>query len=145
MLHPVGMRTGLCTALALTLALGACGYGSEAGPGGSSGASPQPSPSFNVASAVLRGDEGSVLVEVEVAQSPEQRSRGLMFRDSLEEDSGMVFLFFERTEGGFWMKNTKMPLSIATAPSSTSSTWTPAAQSLAPSTRRTSPISAPSR
>jgi uncharacterized membrane protein (UPF0127 family) len=114
MLHPEKMRIGVCAALVLTLSVGGCGYGSDAiSKGADDRAAPQPSPSFHVTSAIIRGDEGSVLVEVEVAQSAEQRSRGLMFRESLAENSGMVFLFFERTQGGFWMKNTKIPLSIA--------------------------------
>ena len=99
----------------LTLVLGGCdGYGSTASTDPSpTHASPSPGPTFGSASAIVRGDEGSVLIKVEVAQSAEQRSRGLMFRDSLPADSGMVFLFFEPTQGGFWMKNTKIPLSIA--------------------------------
>ena len=36
-----------------------------------------------------------------------------MFRHDLERIGGMVFLFPEGTEGGFWMKNTFIPLSIA--------------------------------
>jgi uncharacterized membrane protein (UPF0127 family) len=36
-----------------------------------------------------------------------------MHRESLAEDSGMVFVFFEEQQGGFWMKNTLIPLSIA--------------------------------
>ncbi|CAN5707346.1 hypothetical protein BH20ACT21_BH20ACT21_07750 [soil metagenome] len=98
-----------------TLVLGGCGgYGSEASTNPSpSQASPSPGPTFAVASAIVRGDEGSVLIKVEVAQSAEQISRGLMFRESLPADSGMVFLFFEPTQGWFWMKNTRIPLSIA--------------------------------
>jgi uncharacterized protein len=101
--------------VALALVLGGCGgYGSEASTGPSSGkASPSPRPTFDSSTAIVRGDEGSVLIKVEVADSAEQRSRGLMFRDSLPADGGMVFLFFEPTRGGFWMKNTKIPLSIA--------------------------------
>jgi uncharacterized membrane protein (UPF0127 family) len=101
--------------VALTLMLGGCGgYGSEESIGSSSQkTSPAPGPTFDSSSAIVRGDEGSVLIKVEVAQSAEQRSRGLMFRDSLPADSGMVFLFFEPSRGGFWMKNTRIPLSIA--------------------------------
>ena len=54
-----------------------------------------------------------MLVHVEVAQTDEQRQQGLMFRESLADDSGMVFMFFEEHSGGFWMKNTRIPLSIA--------------------------------
>jgi len=50
---------------------------------------------------------------VEVAETPEQQMRGLMYRTELAEDHGMVFLFPRATDAGFWMKNTKIPLSIA--------------------------------
>ena len=36
-----------------------------------------------------------------------------MGREKLAADAGMIFLYFEPTEGGFWMKNTLIPLSIA--------------------------------
>ncbi len=36
-----------------------------------------------------------------------------MFRESLAEDAGMLFVFERETEAGFWMKNTLVPLSIA--------------------------------
>ena len=38
---------------------------------------------------------------------------GLMFRDSLPEDHGMLFVFEKPKTASFWMKNTKIPLSIA--------------------------------
>jgi uncharacterized membrane protein (UPF0127 family) len=57
--------------------------------------------------------EGEVTVEVEVADSASERRVGLMNRASLPEDAGMVFLFEEPSDGGFWMKNTRIPLSIA--------------------------------
>lgn len=100
--------------LVLALLLGSCsGYGSAASTDPSNQPSPSPEPTFDASTAIIRGDEGSVLIKVEVAQSAEQRSRGLMFRESLPADSGMVFLFFEPTRGWFWMKNTRIPLSIA--------------------------------
>ena len=57
--------------------------------------------------------DGEVTVEVEVADSPWERRVGLMHRTSLPDDAGMVFLFEEPSDGGFWMKNTLIPLSIA--------------------------------
>ena len=57
------------------------------------------------------GDE--VVVAVEVADSADERQVGLMGRESLPEDAGMIFLFGEDTSGGFWMKDTLIPLSIA--------------------------------
>ena len=50
---------------------------------------------------------------VEVASRPDQRYRGLMFRDSLDELAGMLFLFPADRSGGFWMRNTFIPLDIA--------------------------------
>lgn len=71
------------------------------------------------------GPEGSVVVSfgdrevgdrevvAEVAATPSERGRGLQHRDHLPRDAGMLFLFPERREGGFWMKDTLIPLSIA--------------------------------
>lgn len=50
---------------------------------------------------------------VEVAATPEQQMRGLMYRTELAPDHGMLFLFPQATDVGFWMKDTKIPLSIA--------------------------------
>jgi uncharacterized protein len=62
---------------------------------------------------LLDGDDGSTLIDVEIAETDEQHQLGLMNRTCLDEDRGMVFIFFEETSGGFWMKNTLIPLSIA--------------------------------
>ena len=75
--------------------------------------STSPSPSPESATAVIDTGNEVVLVDVEVADSPEERAEGLMNRDSLDEDEGMLFVFFEANTGGFWMKNTRIPLSIA--------------------------------
>ena len=58
-----------------------------------------------------RGEE--VPVTVEIADTQGEREVGLMHRESLPEDAGMIFLFEEEITGGFWMKNTLIPLSIA--------------------------------
>ena len=54
-----------------------------------------------------------VTVKVEVADSPRERDRGLMYRKSLPSDSGMLFDFGHEVDTSFWMKNTSIPLSIA--------------------------------
>ena len=79
----------------------------------SDGTVPQGSPSFGTGHAIIKTKGGSVLLDVEVAEKPEQRAYGLMFRKSLPQDYGMVFFFFEETRTGFYMKNTLLPLSIA--------------------------------
>jgi len=50
---------------------------------------------------------------VEVADTPETLARGLMFRDSLAKNEGMLFVFPDVGIHSFWMKNTKIPLDIA--------------------------------
>jgi hypothetical protein len=52
-------------------------------------------------------------VAVEVADDDGERQVGLMNRESLPADAGMIFLFEADSSGGFWMKNTLIPLSIA--------------------------------
>jgi uncharacterized protein len=74
---------------------------------------PEPSPSFGTGRALIQGSKGAVLVNIEVAETPEQQQLGLMHRTHLDEDAGMAFIFFEETSGGFWMKDTLIPLSIA--------------------------------
>src|ERR1700719_1661650 len=55
----------------------------------------------------------NVPVTAEIADTPQASENGLMFRDSLPEDHGMLFIFEEPRKATFWMKNTKIPLSIA--------------------------------
>jgi uncharacterized membrane protein (UPF0127 family) len=51
-------------------------------------------------------------ITVELAKSPEQQARGLMFRKDLAQDTGMLFIYSEEQRMSFWMKNTFIPLSI---------------------------------
>lgn len=56
---------------------------------------------------------GVHLIRAEVAASDEQRARGLMFRQRLAANEGMVFRFPESRRVCMWMKNTLLPLSVA--------------------------------
>jgi uncharacterized membrane protein (UPF0127 family) len=51
-------------------------------------------------------------IVAELAASPEERARGLMFRDRIQEDQGMLFLFSEEDVHSFWMKNMRFPIDI---------------------------------
>lgn len=53
------------------------------------------------------------VVQVEIAATPQQRQQGLMWRQELDPDWGMLFLFPADSGGGFWMRNTYVPLDIA--------------------------------
>jgi len=57
-------------------------------------------------------DIGSTHVNAEVADTPENITRGLMFRTSLGENAGMLFVFDRDEIYNFWMKNTKIPLDM---------------------------------
>lgn len=57
--------------------------------------------------------EAEATVTVEIAATSTQRQQGLMFRQQLAEDAGMLFLFPEDVVTGFWMKDTYVPLDIA--------------------------------
>jgi uncharacterized membrane protein (UPF0127 family) len=71
----------------------------------------------------VRGQEGSkVFVELsvkgkkikaEVARTEEEKSRGLMFREKMGPEEGMLFIYEREEFLSFWMKNTPLPLSIA--------------------------------
>lgn len=54
-----------------------------------------------------------ISVTVELAVNDETRARGLMHRSSMGTDDGMLFIYPESRPRSFWMKDTKIPLSIA--------------------------------
>ena len=56
---------------------------------------------------------GGKQVAAEVADTPQERAIGLMGRASLAPDAGMLFVYPDEAVRSFWMKNTRIPLSIA--------------------------------
>ncbi len=56
---------------------------------------------------------GDTIVNIEIADTPDERRVGLMFRESMPDDHGMLFVFEYERVLAFWMKNTRIPLSIA--------------------------------
>jgi uncharacterized membrane protein (UPF0127 family) len=56
---------------------------------------------------------GKTPLRVEVAVTLEKQERGLMFRQSMPENEGMLFVYKEPQEMSFWMRNTFIPLDIA--------------------------------
>ncbi len=61
---------------------------------------------------VVTTDNRSWTFQVDLAVTPAQRSRGLMFRETMADDEGMLFLYVREAPRGFWMKNTFLPLDI---------------------------------
>lgn len=56
---------------------------------------------------------GMHLVDVQIAQTPEQRQIGLMMRREMPQQEGMIFVFEQTSRQCFWMKNTLLPLTAA--------------------------------
>lgn len=101
---------GLSFVALFVLVLGAIAYD-----GRFDGGSPQPTPTVAApANQVLIEQNGNqATVTVEIAATFVQREVGLMNRQQLPEDAGMLFLFPRDVQYGFWMKNTYVPLDIA--------------------------------
>lgn len=55
---------------------------------------------------------GNEKIELEVAKTPEQQELGLMYRQSLDKNRGMLFSFSPARQVGFWMKNVVIPLDM---------------------------------
>jgi uncharacterized membrane protein (UPF0127 family) len=79
------------------------------------GAAPKSTPPPSATSAA-RGPRvampSGAVYSVEVARTPEEQAQGLMFRESLPPQTGMIFLFNDGGAHHFWMKNTMIPLDI---------------------------------
>lgn len=56
---------------------------------------------------------GMHMIQAEVAANDPERQQGLMFREKMGNNAGMVFVFEQPTEQCMWMKNTLLPLSVA--------------------------------
>ena len=68
--------------------------------------------SFEESALTVDAANGKFEFLVEMAVSPAQRSQGLMFRESLEEDRGMLFDFGRPQRAAMWMRNTYVPLDM---------------------------------
>ena len=92
------------TWLAALLLLGGCGGQAE---------QPSGAPTIPV---TIEGAGGRHVFRAEVADTPEEQARGLMFRTNLADDFAMLFAPYPPTggprEASFWMKNTPSPLDI---------------------------------
>jgi uncharacterized membrane protein (UPF0127 family) len=62
---------------------------------------------------VVQLTAGMHLIRAEVAAEPAARARGLMYREKLGQNAGMLFIFNESAPYCMWMRNTLIPLSVA--------------------------------
>jgi hypothetical protein len=92
-------RTWVWIVGTLLLAAGLAGVGLGA-------AAPKPS------ELVIEAASGAHHFTIELATSPEQRAQGLMFRQTLAPEAGMLFLYAADQQITMWMKNTLIPLDM---------------------------------
>lgn len=99
-------RPGFTASLAIALA--ACGDGSEPRP-------EEPVVTFDAERICLAAGTDTISLRVEMAETPAQQAHGLMERERLPADAGMLFTYDEPQppDQGFWMFRTRIPLDIA--------------------------------
>ncbi len=78
---------------------------------GSSALFAQNAPQLDLQRTMLNA--GMYQITAQVAQTPQQREVGLMFRKDMPQQEGMIFIFEALSQQCFWMKNTLLPLTAA--------------------------------
>ena len=128
--RPFSFFVAVLLALLVLSWAGACGGGSTTSDGAvtpstgsgttavaaATGPASPASTSAALASRVIfqpAGGGKEVALPVEVARTDPEKARGLMYRTQLGADAGMIFIWQQPVQDGFWMKNTPLPLSVA--------------------------------
>jgi len=98
-------RPGIGLIAGLALLAGACQFSVEA---------KRATPAVNAAviPVSIRSSGAVHVFKVEVARTPAEQARGLMYRTEIGVDAGMLFLFNPPERAAFWMKNTYIPLDM---------------------------------
>ena len=76
------------------------------------GSAPDPEKTDDEKVCFLDKNKEDLCVYVELAETPEEQARGLMYRESLAEDRGMLFIYETEMVRGFWMKNMNIHLDM---------------------------------
>ena len=109
----------LLAVAAFALALGGFMMGSKNGQAQNSVVKPYAGPRFaddvtfpKDTAFIQTKDSNLQRFDIEIATTPQQHAKGLMFRTEMAEDAGMLFFFPQVSELSFWMKNTVIPLDM---------------------------------
>ena len=73
---------------------------------------PSPPPQKLLDTLTIVSEESKYRFQVEIADTPEDQRKGLMYRDNLPKDRGMLFVFDKSRVRSFWMKNTHIALDM---------------------------------
>jgi uncharacterized membrane protein (UPF0127 family) len=117
-------RRGACRLLLVALVAAGSGCGPAEGGEGADVDAARTADQESAAARPRPGAEGGILrtvevrvggvpITVEIADTPALRERGLMYRDSLPPNHGMLFVYPDEQIRSFWMRNTRIPLDIA--------------------------------
>lgn len=105
------MKSMIFTAAATAALLAACGM--EPASNASQPVADRTAPSgLDLVLLSVRSGNRTHAFTVEVARTSEEQAQGMMFRESLGPDQGMIFPFQEPRLASFWMRNTLIPLDI---------------------------------
>jgi len=109
------LANGLSTAWLTATVLLVPGCHSTKPPAGQSGSAVSDTTAADTAhrAGLQRLTINGISLYVETAQTDDERQRGLMFRETLPPDEGMLFVFPVAQIQSFWMRNTFIPLDIA--------------------------------
>src|SRR3989344_6938509 len=66
----------------------------------------------NTSQVLIDNGERIIAINVQIADDTDERARGLMFVENLDENEGMLFIFEDESYQNFWMKNTLIPLDM---------------------------------
>ncbi len=99
-------------AVAVSLASGACKNAGQRQPSVTAVDGPAGEPHAAPAFVLVDVDSHRVAFRVELARTPAEQERGLMYRKHLAPEAGMLFLFERPSALTFWMKNTLIPLDM---------------------------------
>ncbi len=98
-------RAGIAGALALAVLISGCGADPNAG-------AQSTADSITDAATWFPLEIGGVAFRAQLAIRPSEQRRGLMFREELGEDDGMLFVYSEPQPMGFWMRDTPLPIDL---------------------------------
>lgn len=102
--------TMIALAMIMALPVAGCHQGADSAGGAGSGAAT--AVDSKLIPVTVKMGAATHEFSVEVARTPEEQEKGLMFRTSLPPSGGMLFPFQNPKVGSFWMKNTLIPLDI---------------------------------
>ena len=108
---PTPQRQRAISGVAPALALLACGLLVACKPQPSA-TQPSATKEFASGDSYFAIDLGEAALRLQLALTPTEWQKGLMFRDAMAADHGMLFLFERPEQRGFWMRNTHIPLDL---------------------------------